>query len=129
MHVNCSSVKEYVGQIKNSQIFFLLVQAIHERLQKGPSNAFVKCFNIVHTFQTVLLMDRTRKKTSFYLILTPLEYYKRRLCFITTISFFWQIVGTKWRHCPCHSPDWHGNKHYCLECRNWKGVFCYIFCV
>lgn len=71
MHVNCSSVKEDVGQIKNSQIFFLLVQAIHEHLQKGPSNAFVKCFNIVHTFQTVLLMDRTRKKTSFYLILTP----------------------------------------------------------
>lgn len=71
MHVNCSSVKEDVGQIKNSQIFFLLVQAIHERLQKGPSNAFVKCFNIVHTFQAVLLMDRTRKKTSFYLILTP----------------------------------------------------------
>lgn len=71
MHVNCSSVKEDVGQIKNSQIFFLLVQAIHERLQKGPPNAFVKCFNIVHTFQTVLLMDRTRKKTSFYLILTP----------------------------------------------------------
>lgn len=71
MHVNCSSVKEDVGQIKNSQIFFLLVQAIHERLQKGPSNAFDKCLNIVHTFQAVLLMDRTRKKTSFYLILTP----------------------------------------------------------
>lgn len=51
MYVNCTGVKENVGQVKNSQIlvFFSLMQAIHFYIHGdarasiiGPSNAFVK---------------------------------------------------------------------------------------
>lgn len=53
MYVNCTGVKENVGQVKNSQIFFSLMQAIHFYIHGdarasiiGPSNAFVKCFSL-----------------------------------------------------------------------------------
>lgn len=51
MYVNCTGVKENVGQVKNSQIFFSLMQAIHFCIHArafiiGPSNAFVKCFSL-----------------------------------------------------------------------------------
>lgn len=50
MYVNCTGVKENVGQVKNFQIFFSLMQAIHFCIHArasiiGPSNAFVKCFS------------------------------------------------------------------------------------
>lgn len=62
----------------------------------------------------------------------PSEYYK--MCFakvvvvhsINLLMTNWQIEGTQWRHCPCHSAEWHGNKHDCFEYNTciWKRILC-----
>lgn len=74
MYVNCTDVKENVGQVKNSQIFFSLMQAIHFCIHArayiiGPSNAFVKCFSpYAPNHRPSVAGSNSEEKKSFHFI-------------------------------------------------------------